>query len=82
MMTIYTMVAAWGKPNFIGAHVPLLFNLDVGEWNKIACTEVDPGTVAFLKYGLPTGFEGPIPAPLTGNHRSALQYPRDVATYI
>ena len=66
MLSIYSMVVAQGKPNFISAQVPVPSHLDVEEW-KIAHIETDQDTVAFLKDGLPASFEGPIPTPSPGN---------------
>ena len=35
-----------------------------------------------MKYGFPTGFQGPIPTPSFGNHSSAVNHPREVKAYI
>ena len=76
------LCVARGQPNFTGSQVCLLYNLNFDEWDDIGHTESDQNTITFLRYGFSTGYEGPIPTRLSGNHPSAMKYPRDVATYI
>ena len=40
------------------------------------------GTITFLKYWLPAGYEGPMPTHSLGKHLSAHKHNRDVAAYI
>ena len=48
----------------------------------VSMFELYAEVLQYLKYGFPTGFEGPIPTPSFGNHFSAINHPRDVKVYI
>ena len=83
MFTLYDkVVAAAGLPNFMGAHILFPTNLNFKAWHEIAVTSDELRVVAFLTFGIPAGYEGPIPSPSIDNHASANAHPRDIAHYI
>ena len=82
MLDIYRVVTACGQPNFRGARLPLPINFDFHQWSAIAHTQADLEVLQYLKYGFPTGCEGPIPTPSFENHYSAVNHPRDIKAYI
>ena len=49
MLDIYSQVVASGAPNFVGATVPLLTNLHIGQWQLIAVNPQDKEVVEFLQ---------------------------------
>ena len=78
MLDIYRLVTACDQPNFRCVCLPLPSNFDFHEWAAIAHTQVDHEVLQYLKYGFPSGFEGPIPTASFGNHSSSINHPRDV----
>ena len=71
MLASYDKVAAAGLPNFLGAQIPVPINLNLKAWCEIAVISDELQVVAFLTFGCPAGYEGPIPSPSTDNHTSA-----------
>ena len=82
MLDIHRVVTASGLPNFRGARIPLTSNFIFNEWDAIANSQADREVIPYLRYGFPSGFEGPIPTPSFGNHASAITHPQDVKVYI
>ena len=82
MTDIYNKVIEAGLLNYSGARLQLLSNMHFPEWEALAHTLEDITLISFLKYGFPVGYEGPVPTPAVHNNASALQHPKDVATYV
>ena len=52
------------------------------ESEVLAHIEEDTTLIDFLKYGFPVGYEGTVLTQANHNHASAMQHPRDVASYV
>ena len=72
MLRVYKAVTAMGSLNFSKARIQLPSNIHFKE------SPADALMVEYLKFGFPTGYEGPMSTPATGNHTSTL----DVVAYL
>ena len=68
----------------MGACFPVLTNLNLGAWAKLAVTPEDEWVVSrpLLTYGFPAWYQGLVPSLSSSSHASAKADPRDIAFYI
>ena len=79
MFGIYQQVVEGGLLNFMGAHIPVPTNLNIGIWSKLAVTPEEELVVSSVTYGFPVGYQGPVHSPSWENHALAKAHPGDVA---
>ena len=69
--------------NYRGARQPVPHNINIPAWRSRSHLFHDPSLVDMLEFGFPVGYTAPhLPAPHSGNHPSANQFPADVSAYI
>ena len=79
----HTIVRNSGKPNFMGARIPLASQLNINAWKFYLAQYWDNQIVALLQYGFPLDFDrsGLLQSAYL-NHSSALKFPDHVQKYI
>ena len=83
LAAIYQAVQAVGTPNYRGARQPVPHNLNIQAWRDRSHLFPDASLVEMLEFGFPIGYTAPHPpAPHTGNHPSANQFPADIDAYL
>ena len=83
LASIYQAVQAVGTPNYRGARQPVPHNLNIQAWRDRSHLFPDASIVEMLEFGFPIGYTAPHPpAPHTGNHPSANQFPADIDAYL
>ena len=82
MLDIHRVVTASGLPNSRAVRIHLPSNFIFKEWEAITHSQADREVIQYLRYGCPTGFEGPIHTPSFSNHASAINHPRYVKAYV
>ena len=72
-----------GKPNFLGARIPVTSQLNVDKWEELLQGYWDQQLLQLLRFGFPLDFNRSCPLQNEeGNHTSAIQFPLDVDAYI
>ena len=81
--SLYTRVIKAGKPNYLGAKLPVTHQINIPAWRKYAHLLPDTQLVDFLEFGFPVGYTGAEP-PLANlpNHSSADMHAAHVHKYI
>ena len=83
LLEIHDTVRQSGKPNFLGARIPVVSQLNVEAWEKHLKGYWDQQLLQLLKFGFPLDFNRDCPLQSEkGNHSSATQFPKDVDAYI
>ena len=67
MLKVYEAVIAVDGLNFSRARIWLPSNLHFKKWEALMESSVNVLMVHYLKFGFPTGHEGLVPTPATGN---------------
>ena len=80
---LYGGVIAKGLPNYLGARLPVIHQLNIKAWREVEHHISDTQLVDFLEYGFPVGYTSSEP-PTTKlpNHSSAASEPRHVEKYL
>ena len=79
----HAIVRKSGKPNFMGARIPLASQLNINAWKFYLAQYWDNQIVALLQYGFPLDFDRLALLQSTYvNHSSALKFPDHVQKYI
>ena len=81
-LQFYVAVMARWLSNYLGTKCQLPSNFKFDKWDKLVHTDTDKETLAFLKYGIPTSYQGSIHTHSDKNHASATHYPNHVRNYI
>ena len=72
-----------GKPNFLGARIPLESQLNIPKWKVELKDYWDQQLLQFLEYGFPLGFNRSCKlGKYEGNHKSATDFPKDIQLYL
>ena len=80
---VYNKVKAVGLPNYRGARIPLVHNLNIAEWRKHESKFIDKSLVDMLEFGFPSGhLSDEIPALGLSNHASVLRNQVQVDKFI
>ena len=77
LLEIHDIVRQFGKPNFLGARIPVVSQLNVEAWEKHLKGYWDQQLLQLLKFGFPLDFNRDCPLQSEkGNHSSATQFPK------
>ena len=80
---LYSEVVSHGLPNFKGARVPVMHQLNIPQWRKMQHLLPDQQLVDFLEYGFPVGYTGTEISILgLPNHSSAMYHAPHVHKYL
>ena len=80
---IHNLVKQSGVYNFLGCRIPIQTQLNVEEWSRQLDGYWDVQLIDLITYGFPLDFNRNSPLKWEDkNHKSALDYPRDVETYL
>ena len=80
---MHDIVRSTGKPNFLGARLPVMSQLNVEVWQSLLKDYWDQQLLQLLRYGFPLDFNRACPlSHESGNHKSADEFPTDVDAYI
>ena len=83
VVDLHHKVKQHGKPNFIGARIPLSSQLNIENWKFLLRDYWDQQLIQFLQFGFPLGFNRDCKLQCEmGNHRSAIEFPSHVEAYI
>ena len=83
LASIYQALHAVGVPNYRGARQPVPHKLNIQAWRDRSHLFPDASLVDMLEFGFPIGYTAPHPpAPHSGNHPSAIQFPADIDAYL
>ena len=80
---MHEIVKSTGKPNFLGARLPVMSQLNVQVWQTLLKDYWDQQLLHLLQFGFPLDFN--MACPLRhdlNNHSSANEFPADVDAYI
>ena len=76
-------VKAYGVPNFLGARIPIVSQLNVNEWEHELVDYWDQQLLQLIKFGFPLSFNRDCKLFTDKkNHSSAIEFPNDVQTYL
>ena len=79
---MHRVVRATGKPNFMGARLPVQSKLNVKAWKKNLTKYWDQQLLQLLEFGFPLDFNRNCPLRHEqGNHKSATEFPTDIDAY-
>ena len=80
---IYKAVHSAGVPKYRGARKSVPHNNNIPAWRTRSHLFHDPSLMNMLEFAFPVGYTAlHLPAPNSGNHPSANQFPADVSAYI
>ena len=80
---VHGLVRATGVPNFIKARVPVKSQLHIRAWKENLEGYWDQQLCQLIEFGFPLDFNRKCDLKCDkGNHKSALEFPRDVDAYI
>ena len=80
---MHKVVKATAKPNFMQAHLPVMSQLNTEAWEIELRDYWDKQLLQLLKFGFPLDFNRANELKQDGgNHRSALDYPKDIEAYL
>ena len=80
---IHNLVKQSGVYNFLGCRIPVQTQLNVEEWSRQLKGYWDTQLIDLITYGFPLDFNRNSPLRWEErNHKSALDFPRDVETYL
>ena len=72
-----------GRPNYLGLQIPIMSKLNYGKWAAYLHNYWDWQLPLLIKYGFPLDFDRNQDICSDKiNHKSAIEYPRHVATYL
>ena len=79
----HKIVAAYGKPNYLGARIMVDTQLNLQVWFQELRDYWDQQLLDFLTFGFPLDFNRNAPLHWEGeNHKPALQHPNDIEAYL
>ena len=82
-MKLYYDVRTSGVPNYLSVRQVIPSDLHCDEWEVLLAGYHDSGIVDFLRYGWPVAYSAlRIPVPVTKNHASALNFPKEIDKFI
>ena len=83
VVDLHNKVKQHGRPNFLGAHIPVASQLNIDNWKLFLTDYWDQQLLQFLQYGFPLGFNRECKLLCEGgNHKSANDFPSHVQAYI
>ena len=83
LIEVHHIVRKTGKPNFLGARIPVTLQLKVEVWQDLLKDYWDQQLLQLLRFGFPLDFNRNCPLEnAIGNHASATQFPGDVYAYV
>ena len=83
LIDAHYVIRQTGKPNFLGARIPVTSQLNVDKWEELLQGYWDQQLLQLLRFGFPLDFNRSCPLQSEkGNHTSATQFPLDVDAYI
>ena len=80
---MHDIVRAMNEPNYMEARLPVESQLKVDFWKTHLKDYCDKQLLQLLEFGFPLDFNRNCPlSHEPGNHKSAIEFPRDVDAYI
>ena len=81
---IAEIIRQTGVPNYRGARIPIKSGLNLEAWERHLKDYPNKKLIEYLKFGFPLSIQSPNKLTNTDvkNHYTALQYPKEVATYL
>ena len=77
------VVKQYGVPNFLGARIPVLSQLNVDEWKCEFNDYWDRQLLQLIQFGFPLGFNRNCKLTSEGKkHFSAVEFPSDIQVYL
>ena len=82
-MALYNKVKAHNVPNFMGARIPVLSNLNCDNWDLALEGYSDSVITQYIRYGWPLSYTAKtLPRPTNKNHSSAAQFATDIDKFL
>ncbi|XP_077999222.1 uncharacterized protein LOC144452084 [Glandiceps talaboti] len=80
---VHYQVLQLGKPNFLGARLPVHSGLNIPEWRSCLRGYPDYGVIEFLEFGWPVNYTSPyLPKTTNRNHASSLNFAEHIDKFI